>query len=155
MYNVFLQQNEFRRRKNTNIFFEFAVSRCGMPVAMRKSPFQNTYTRSYWLSNNRQNSLQGGGVYHLSAYSASKNAFELVRMKKITAVVHATAMFIADHFARWSVYFLSKFVCHEAAARFSRQFNCTGDFSKHYESTCKKADHRTDTGEFFSACMHV
>ena len=41
--------------------------------------------------------LTGGGVYHLSA---SKNAFELVRMKKITAVVHATAMFIADHVAR-------------------------------------------------------
>ena len=41
---------------------------------------------------------------------------------------------------------------YQAAARFGRQFNCTGDFSKHlYESTCKKADHRTDTGEF-SAC---
>ena len=60
MYNVFLQQHEFIRRKDTKSFFEFAVSRCRMPVAMRKSLFQNTYTRSYWLSKNRQNSLQGG-----------------------------------------------------------------------------------------------
>ena len=42
--------------------------------------------------------LTGGWGYHLSV---RKNAFEfIVRMKEITAVVHATAMFIADHVAR-------------------------------------------------------
>ena len=67
MYNVFLQQHEFIRRKDTKRFFEFAVSRCRMPVAMRKSLFQNTYIRDPIGYQKTDKTAYRGGVYHLCA----------------------------------------------------------------------------------------
>ena len=95
-----------------------------------------------------------GGVYHLSA---SKNAFEfIVRMKKIAAEVHDCYVLyspscrpaICELFVK--ICLLIK-VCRQVARFVLATINRTGDFSKHYELTCKKADHRTDTGEL-SAC---
>jgi hypothetical protein len=80
-------------------------------------------------------------------------------MKKITAVVHATAMFyrLYSQSCRTAICELFVKMCllkYQAAA--SRKVRSpvyklhwhSGNFSKHHELTCKKADHRTDTGEF-------
>jgi hypothetical protein len=121
-----LQQHEFIRRKNTKIFFEFAVSRRFKTRIRDPIGYQKTDKTAY-----------RGEVYHLSA---SKNAFELVRMKKITAVVHATAICLLPIMSSGDLWIICQNLSvlkYQAAARFGRQFNCTGYFSKHYKSTCK------------------